>query len=60
MCCEQLACAACGGRVTDARCSTCIASRAQVHGLAGVRLTPELVLLLVALCAAAALVLSGV
>ncbi len=32
MCCERLVCAACGGQVVDARCGTCAASRARVHG----------------------------
>ncbi len=32
MCCEQLVCASCNGRVAEARCPTCRASRAAVHG----------------------------
>lgn len=48
MCCDRLVCAACGGRVSDAHCSTCAASRASVHEVSG-NLRPELVLLLVSL-----------
>ena len=48
MCCEQLVCAACGGRVSDARCATCIASRESVHA-APSALRPELMVLLVLL-----------
>ena len=33
MCCEELVCAACGGRVSDARCTTCAVSRATVHAV---------------------------
>lgn len=47
MCCDQLVCAACGGRVSDASCSTCVASRVSVHSAAGLR--PEVVVLLVLL-----------
>jgi hypothetical protein len=32
MCCERLVCANCAGPVSEARCPTCRASRAQVHG----------------------------
>ncbi len=31
MCCEELVCAACGGRVSEARCTTCAVSRETVH-----------------------------
>ena len=58
MCCEQLVCAACGGRVTDARCSTCVASRASVHGVSGSRMSPELLLLLLLLLALSAALVS--
>ncbi|HVE98576.1 MAG TPA: hypothetical protein VNA12_05290 [Mycobacteriales bacterium] len=51
MCCEQLLCAACGGRVAEARCATCAVSRAQVHRSPGWSLTPELAVLFVALTA---------
>lgn len=44
MCCELLVCAACGGRVSEARCSTCAASRTAVH--ASPTLRPETVALL--------------
>ena len=47
MCCDQLVCAACGGRVSDASCSTCAASRASVH--TGTALRPEVVALLAVL-----------
>lgn len=59
MCCEQLVCAACGGRVTDARCATCVASRAQVHGAQGTRVSPELVVLFLLLGVALASLLRG-
>ena len=48
MCCDLLVCAACGGPVSEARCSTCLASRASVHR-AGATLRPEVVLLIAAL-----------
>jgi hypothetical protein len=32
MCCEQLVCASCNGRVAEAGCPTCRASRADLHG----------------------------
>lgn len=53
MCCELLVCASCNGRVSDARCSTCRASRAQVHSGTGVNIAP----LLAAVAAAIALLL---
>lgn len=31
MCCEQLVCAQCAGRVAEARCSTCRAARDALH-----------------------------
>ena len=49
MCCEQLLCAACGGRVSEARCATCAVSRAHVHDGARWTLTPELAVLLLAI-----------
>jgi hypothetical protein len=32
MCCEQLVCAVCAGRVSDGRCPTCRAYRDAHHG----------------------------
>jgi len=32
VCCEQLVCAACAGRVSDGRCPTCRAYRDAHHG----------------------------
>lgn len=32
MCCEQLVCASCNGRVTDGNCGTCRTARAELHG----------------------------
>lgn len=51
MCCEQLVCAACRGRVVEAGCSTCRLSRAQVHPAPGFPLTADLMLILAALSA---------
>jgi hypothetical protein len=31
VCCEQLVCAQCAGRVADARCSSCRAARDALH-----------------------------
>lgn len=45
MCCDQLVCAACGGRVSEARCLTCVSSRASVHS-SGSAVRPEVVALL--------------
>ena len=59
MCCEQLLCAACGGRVSEARCATCAVSRAHVHGGSGWAWTPELVAAAVALLTLVVLVLSA-
>ena len=42
MCCEHLLCAACGGPVAEARCATCVVSRAHVHGGGGRSWSPEL------------------
>jgi hypothetical protein len=55
MCCEGLVCAACGGQVARAGCTTCRASRAQVH--TGRAWTPELVAMLAALAVLALLLL---
>jgi hypothetical protein len=38
MCCEQLVCAACGGRVADGGCPRCRAYRDAHHGASGVNL----------------------
>jgi hypothetical protein len=57
VCCEQLVCAACGGPVAEARCSTCAVSRQQVHVGPGFAWTPELVAAVVALAAVLALLL---
>ena len=59
MCCEQLACAACGGPVADARCTTCAASRAHLHSGPGAGLSAELLLLLLTLSAVVWLLLSA-
>ena len=55
VCCEQLLCAACGGRVAEARCATCAVSRAQVHQTSGWSLTPELAALIALLAGVVAL-----
>ncbi|HEY9392459.1 MAG TPA: hypothetical protein VIR27_22120 [Mycobacteriales bacterium] len=39
MCCEQLICARCSGRVAEARCATCRATRAALHHDRGDRST---------------------
>jgi hypothetical protein len=31
MCCDELVCARCGGRVAEARCPVCRAARAALH-----------------------------
>jgi hypothetical protein len=49
VCCERLVCAACGGRVTDARCGVCAASRARVHGEAALHVPDWLAVLAVLL-----------
>jgi len=46
MCCERLLCASCSGRVVDARCGVCAASRARVHASA-VPVVPEWLAVLV-------------
>ena len=32
MCCQRLVCAACAAPVSEARCGTCKAAKAQLHG----------------------------
>ena len=50
MCCEQLVCADCAGRVSDGRCRTCRAYRDSHHGTQPDR-TAYLIPLLAALLA---------
>jgi len=57
MCCEQLLCASCHGVVADARCGTCRAARAELHGAHGVMLPAPLIALVGALLVLLTLVL---
>ena len=50
MCCENLVCGACAGPVVEARCPTCRATRAQMHG-SGLTIPPQVLALILALTA---------
>jgi hypothetical protein len=57
VCCDQLLCARCAGPVSDGRCATCRAARAELHPGLTAPLLPYalLVALVLALLLAAAL-----
>ncbi len=56
MSCEHLVCAVCAAPVVEGRCQSCRAARAHVHQ-APFTLTPQLVVLIVALLALLSVVL---
>ena len=50
MCCENLVCGACAGPVVEARCPTCRATRAHMHG-SRLTIPPQVIALILALTA---------
>ncbi len=59
MCCERLVCASCAGHVVDARCPSCAASRARVHGGGAALYVPDWLAVLAVLLVTATLLLAA-